>query len=81
MKMDGDETELRQLGSMAEIPEMSVEGVLSNCSDRDSVQWWLSVEKRSRVRGKIQAWQTKLDARIEKRFGKRPVQVPAQATS
>lgn len=81
LKMEGDEPELRQLGSMSEIPDMSVEMVLANCSDRASVEWWLSVEKRHRVREKIQAWLTKLDERIEKRFGKRPVQAPAQVTA
>ena len=81
LKMEGAEPELRQLESMSEIPDMSVEMVLSNCSDRASVEWWMSVEKRHRVREKIQAWLTKLDARIEKRFGKRPVTAPAHITA
>lgn len=71
-KLEGEEPLLRQLESVSEIAEMSVEMVLSNCSDRASVEWWRKVEKRPRVQAKIDTWLKELDRRIEKRFGKRP---------
>lgn len=65
--LEGDEPELRILESVAEIAEMSVDQVLQNCGDPPSVKWWLSIEKRPKVRKKLEAWLEKIAAKAAKR--------------
>lgn len=69
-KLDGDEPELRRLDSVSEIPEMAIDQVLQNCGDPPSVKWWLSVEKRPKVRKKIDAWLEKIAEKAAKRRGR-----------
>lgn len=66
-KLEGDEPELLRLESVSEIADMSVDQVLQNCADPPSVKWWLSIEKRPKVRKKLETWIAKVTAKAAKR--------------
>lgn len=66
-KLEGDEPELRRLESVLDIPEMAIDQVLQNCGDPPSVKWWASIEKRAKVRKKLDAWLEKIAAKAAKR--------------
>ncbi len=61
-----DDGTMELLDSVNDIAPMSVDQVLNNCALVDSVRWWSKVERRAKVKEKVDAW----IVTIEKKFAR-----------
>lgn len=61
-----DEETIEELDSVNDIAPMSVDQVLKNCALVDSVRWWSRVERRAKVKEKVDAWIAGMEKKFER---------------